>query len=83
MSTQVCGICNSKFLYRNAMYELMSKLEVRDEEMRMYQAEAQMQHEGYEVYLSKYQKQKSKKAQMRKIIDTDTEKVTQMRDACE
>ena len=27
---QVCVVCNTKFLYRDAMYELMNKLEARD-----------------------------------------------------
>jgi hypothetical protein len=35
-TTQVCTTCNAKFLYRDAMYELMSRLEVRDEECRIY-----------------------------------------------
>ena len=27
---EICQICNRKFLYRDAMYELMGKLQLRD-----------------------------------------------------
>jgi hypothetical protein len=35
LSTQVCITCNAKFLYRDAMYELMGRLTLRDEEIKL------------------------------------------------
>ena len=39
LSTQVCLTCDFKFLYRDAMFELLSKLELRDVELKIYQEE--------------------------------------------
>ena len=39
LSTQVCRTCDFKFLYRDAMFELLSKLELRDVELKIYQEE--------------------------------------------
>jgi hypothetical protein len=41
-------VCITKFLYRNAMYELMGKLELRDEEIKMYQNESLAHQQNYD-----------------------------------
>ena len=41
----ICQICNRKFLYRDAMYELMGKLQLRD--LSKKQNEKELQREEY------------------------------------
>lgn len=61
LATQVCFVCVSKFLYRTAMYEMISRLELKNEEIAMYQQEAHARHLQYETYLAKTQKQKNER----------------------
>ena len=42
---EICQICNRKFLYRDAMYELMGKLQLRD--LNKKQLELELSREEY------------------------------------
>ena len=42
---EICQICNRKFLYRDAMYELMGKLQLRD--LNKKQLEKELLREEY------------------------------------
>ena len=83
VSNQVCMTCNCKFLYRDAMYELMSRLELRDEEMNMYQIEYQQEEQMYDNLVTKLTKQKTERAKLNQIIAVDREEMLRIKDDCD
>lgn len=42
ISSQVCFACNSKFLYRDAMFEMMTRMELFDAQSGFYQSELEI-----------------------------------------
>lgn len=56
VSTAVCLTCNCKFLYRDAIYELLGRLDLRDQEMRLHAAEYQQEERAYDQLVSKLSK---------------------------
>ena len=79
----MCLTCNSKFLYRDAIYELLSRLELRDEEIRLHSAEFLEQERAYDQVVQKITKQKTERAKLNNIINTDRAEMLRVRDDCD
>ena len=65
------------------MYELMSRLELRDEEINMYQIEYQQEEQMYDNLVTKLTKQKTEKAKLNQIIAVDREEMLRIKDDCD
>lgn len=65
------------------MYELMGKLELRDEEIKMYQSQSDVQQHHYDQYVTKAAKQKAEKSKLTQLIDNDMTEMLRCRDDCE
>lgn len=65
------------------MYELMSRLELRDEEINMYQIEYQQEEQMYDNLVTKLTKQKTERAKLNQIIAVDREEMLRIKDDCD
>ncbi len=65
------------------MYELMSRLELRDEEINMYQIEYQQEEQMYDNLVTKLTKQKTERAKLNQIIVVDREEMLRIKDDCD
>lgn len=81
--TQVCMTCDFKFLYRDAMFELMAKVEGRDIELKIYQEEVGQQEQNYDLLVQKLSKQKMERAKLTQIIAVDKADLISAREDCE
>ena len=57
----ICQICNRKFLYRDAMYELMGKLHVRDFDHKALQKELEREEYAYDQVVTSLSKAKQER----------------------
>lgn len=83
IATQVCLTCDFKFLYRDAMFELLSKIEGRDMELKIYQEELSQQELHFDSLNSKLTKQKTERAKLTQIIAVDKAELLTAREDCE
>ena len=57
----ICQICNRKFLYRDAMYELMGKLQMRDFNHKALEKELEREEYTYDQIVSNLSKAKQER----------------------
>ena len=57
----ICQICNRKFLYRDAMYELMGKLQMRDYHHKTLEKELEREEYVYDQVVSNLSKAKQER----------------------
>ena len=57
----ICIVCNKKFLYRDAMYELMGKLQIRDLHKKSLEKELQKEEYQYDQIVSNLSKVKQER----------------------
>ena len=58
---EICIVCNKKFLYRDAMYELMGKLQIRDLHKKSMEKELQKEEYAYDQIVSNLSKVKQER----------------------
>ena len=58
---EICQICNRKFLYRDAMYELMGKLQIRDLTKKQLEKELEREEYVYDQIVSNLSKAKQER----------------------
>jgi len=65
---EICQICNRKFLYRDAMYELMDKLQLRDLTKKQLEKELEREEYVYDQVVSSLSKAKQERRNHAKVL---------------
>ena len=64
----ICQICNRKFLYRDAMYELMGKLQLRDLTKKQLEKELEREEYIYDQVVGSLSKAKQERRTHGKVL---------------
>ena len=67
----ICTICNRKFLYRDAMYELMGKLQMRDYTRKQLEKELEREEYVYDPVVSNLSKAKQDRRTHAKLLQRE------------